>query len=86
MGGTAFLPETVKMYDQGWEKGMIRGRREGKREGKREGIALGERRGILATAWRMKLGGLDAAQIAAFTGLSLAEVEELRGDEAEDPA
>ncbi|MBQ7263886.1 MAG: hypothetical protein IJR14_09240, partial [Synergistaceae bacterium] len=55
MGGTAFLPETVKLYDKGWEKGMIRGRREGKREGKREGIALGRKEGILATARRMKL-------------------------------
>ena len=80
MGGTPFVPETVKLYDKGWEKGMIRGRR--------EGIALGRKDGrkeaLYATAWRMKDRGLDAAQIADLTGLSLAEVEELRGDEVKD--
>ena len=78
MGGTPFMPETVKMYDKAWEKG------------KREGIALGRKDGrkeaLFATAWRMKLGGLDDAQIAGPTGLSLAEIEALRGDETEDPA
>ena len=93
MGGTPFVPETVKLYDKGWRTGKREGKREGIALGRSEGIALGEkrgialgeRRGILATAWRMKLGGLDAPQIAAFTGLSVAEVEALRGDEAQDP-
>ena len=50
----------------------------------REGIALGEARGeakgIASTARRMLVRGVPLEQVVDFTGLSLGEVEALRGE------
>ena len=50
----------------------------------REGIALGEARGeakgIASTARRMLVRGVPLEQVVDFTGLSLSEVEALRGE------
>ena len=51
----------------------------GKREGKREGIAEGKRENMLATAKRMLKDGILALKdVARYTGLSLAQVTQLK--------
>ena len=68
-------------------EGIAEGKREGKREGiaegKREGIAEGKREGkrenMLATAKRMLKDGILALKdVARYTGLSLAQVTQLK--------
>ena len=52
---------------------------ESKAEGKREGIAEGKRENMLATAKRMlKSGMLALKDVARYTGLSLAQVTQLK--------
>ena len=73
MGGTAFVPETVEMYDKGWRTG----KREGIALGTERGIAEGRREGLIVAARRMKAMGLTPEQIAQATDLSPAAIEEL---------
>ena len=54
--------------------------RKGIEKGRIEGIQLGEARGIAATARRMLVRGVPLEQVVDFTGLSLGEVEALRGE------
>ncbi len=52
---------------------------EGKREGIAEGIAEGKRENMLATAKRMLKDGILALKdVARYTGLSLAQVTQLK--------
>ena len=60
-------------FAEGKEQGLAEGRAEGKAEGRAEGI----RERDLEIASKMKARGMAAAEIADFTGLSLAVVEEL---------
>ena len=64
-------------------EGIAEGKREGIAEGKREGIAEGKREGkrenMLATAKRMLKDGILALKdVARYTGLSLAQVTQLK--------
>ena len=59
-------------------------RAEGEAEGEARGLARGEARGeakgIASTARRMLVRGVPLEQVVDFTGLSLGEVEALRGE------
>ena len=56
---------------------------ESKAEGKREGIAEGKRENMLATAKRMLKDGILALKdVARYTGLSLAQVTQLKASMA----
>ena len=60
-------------------EGIAEGKREGIAEGKREGIAEGKRENMLATAKRMLKDGILALKdVARYTGLSLAQVTQLK--------
>ena len=68
---------------RGKREGIAEGKREGIAEGKREGIAEGKREGkrenMLATAKRMLKDGILALKdVARYTGLSLAQVTQLK--------
>ena len=68
---------------EGKREGIAEGKREGIAEGKREGIAEGKREGkrenMLATAKRMLKDGILALKdVARYTGLSLAQVTQLK--------
>jgi predicted transposase/invertase (TIGR01784 family) len=52
--------------------------REGRMEGIKEGIREGEKAKALETARKMLADGLELAMIIKYTGLSLAEVENLQ--------
>ena len=51
-----------------------------RRAARAEGIAEGEAKGIAATARRMLVRGVPLEQVVDFTGLSLEQVEALRGE------
>ncbi len=64
---------------EGKREGIAEGKREGIAEGKREGIAEGKRENMLATAKRMLKDGILALKdVARYTGLSLAQVTQLK--------
>ena len=61
------------------ERREARGKREGKREGIAEGKREGKRENMLATAKRMLKDGILALKdVARYTGLSLAQVTQLK--------
>ena len=64
---------------EGEARGKAEGIAEGEAKGKAEGIAEGEAKGITSTARRMLARGVSPEQVADFTGLSLDEVEALKG-------
>ncbi|MEM7496120.1 MAG: PD-(D/E)XK nuclease family transposase, partial [Myxococcota bacterium] len=59
-------------------KGLEEGERKGREEGREEGLAEGERRKALAILRNLLRSGMDAAAIAAATGLSPSEIERLK--------
>jgi predicted transposase YdaD len=67
MGIEEFLLDNAKK--EGLKIGLEKGREEGREEGRGEGIR--------ETALKMKKSGLDISTIAAITGLSLYDIEEL---------
>jgi hypothetical protein len=60
-------------YEVGREEGFNRGQKEGFGRGKKEGFG----RGQAEVARKMKAAGKDAAEIEAFTDLSLEDLEKL---------
>ena len=71
--------------EEGEKKGLSKGRIEGRAEGKAEGIAEGLAQGLAEgkelerreIAKKLLAAGMDAAAVAAVTGLELAVVETL---------
>ena len=61
---------------EGVAKGRAEGMAEGRAEGMAEGMAEGARAKALDIARRLTAGGMSAADAAALTGLSAADVEE----------
>ena len=68
----------IESFREGEAKGIALGRTEGIAVGRTEGIAVGEARGIASVAKRLLTKGLPVDEVAAYTGLSIAEIEELR--------
>ena len=66
---------------EGREKGLAEGREKGLAEGREKGLAEGRAEGIentkRDTARRMKADGMPTELIAKYTGLSVAEIEQL---------
>lgn len=69
--------EKAKGRAEGLVKGRAEGLVEGRAEGRAEGLAEGERNGALKFARYMRQEGKRPEEIAAATGLSLAEIENL---------
>ena len=69
--------EAGRMYVSIMER---KGIEKGIQLGEARGIQLGEARGVAATARRMLVRGVPLEQVVDFTGLSLDEVEALRGE------
>ena len=68
-----------KAVEEFAERRAAESKAEGKAEGKREGIAEGKRENMLATAKRMLKDGILALKdVARYTGLSLAQVTQLK--------
>jgi len=69
------LAERIKQWPERWEeKGRLEGRQEGRQEGQLEAKQQTARNLI-------KLGVLSDEQIAEATGLTMAEVDTLRGED-----
>lgn len=64
-------------YEEGKMKGKIEGKMEGKIEGKKEGKIEGKKEGKLEMALQLKKLGVPIEQIAAASGLSINELENL---------
>jgi predicted transposase/invertase (TIGR01784 family) len=64
---------------EGQIEGRELGRVEGRAEGLVEGVAQGRKEAALAIAYQL-LDVLDSAQIAQKTGLTIADIEQLRGE------
>jgi predicted transposase/invertase (TIGR01784 family) len=72
-----------KAVEEFAERRAAESKAEGKAEGKREGIAEGKRENMLATAKRMLKDGILALKdVARYTGLSLAQVTQLKASMA----
>ena len=89
MGGQVLQYQAKTAYLQGIEEGKLAGIAEGEARGKRAGIAEGElkgkregkREGVIATARQLlSMRVLTLQQIAQATGLSIPEIEALRGE------
>ena len=72
--------ESIKVYRDNLatisfaeNKGLKRGRE----EGLKEGIEKGKKEGILSVARNLRSGGMSVEAIAAATGLSIEEIEQL---------
>lgn len=72
--------ESIKVYRDNLatisfaeNKGLKRGRE----EGLKEGIEKGRKEGILSVARNLRSGGMSVEAIAAVTGLSIEEIEQL---------
>ena len=72
--------ESIKVYRDNLatisfaeNKGLKRGRE----EGLKEGIEKGRKEGILSVARNLRSGGMSVEAIAAATGLSIEEIEQL---------
>jgi predicted transposase/invertase (TIGR01784 family) len=63
---------------EGRAEGRVEGRAEGRVEGRVEGRAEGKTEGILDVARKMKAGNIPYADIAEFTGLTVAEIAKLQ--------
>ena len=61
------------LYD---ERVFIKGKQEGKEEGKQEGRQEGEKAKAIEMAYKLIKRGLNIADMAEDTGLSVAEIEE----------
>ena len=70
---TNLMAATAAAREEGWTEGIVLGRKEGREEGRTEG----REEALLATALRMRAGGLSDAQIAEFTGLSVSELKDI---------
>ncbi len=75
----ALLKATLEAREQGLEEGREQGLEEGLEEGREQGLEEGKRVEKLAIA-RQLLSQLDNATIAQVTGLSIDDVQNLRGD------
>lgn len=73
-----FLHDNRNAILKAKQDGLKEGRQEGRQEGLREGEQLGEKRKALEIA-RQLLDVLDVETISQKTGLSVAEIEQLRG-------
>ena len=62
-------------------EGVIEGRREGRSEGRREGRSEGRSEGRKEVAYALKKMKTSVEQIAAATGLSTAEVDDITVDD-----
>ena len=76
MGGTPFVPETVKLYDKGWRTGKREGKREGIALGRTEGIALGRDEGIALGRMNMLFSLVDDGLIPIETASMKADMTE----------
>ena len=72
--------ESIKVYRDNLatisfaeNKGLKRGRE----EGLKEGIEKGKKEGILSVARNLRSGGMSVEAIAAATGLSIEEIEQM---------
>ena len=75
----ASLESLEQGREQGREQGIEEGREQGIEEGREQGIEEGKREEKLAIA-RQLLSQLDNATIAQVTGLTVEDVQNLRGD------
>jgi predicted transposase YdaD len=64
---------------EGRKEGLREGRKEGLREGRKEGLQEGEQKKALEFALKLRKRGVAVEQIAEDTGLTLKQIEELRG-------
>ena len=64
--------------ESGLEMGLAQGLERGRTEGKAEGISVGEKRKAFDIAKKLLASGVDEKIIAESTGLSLAQIEELK--------
>ena len=76
--------ESIKVYRDNLatisfaeNKGLKRGREEGLKEGIEKGLKKGRKEGILSVARNLRSGGMSVEAIAAATGLSIEEIEQL---------
>ena len=76
--------ESIKVYRDNLatisfaeNKGLKRGREEGLKEGIEKGLKEGRKEGILSVARNLRSGGMSVEAIAAVTGLSIEEIEQL---------
>ena len=80
--------ESIKVYrdnlatisfakNQGKEEGLKEGSEKGLKEGRKEGRKVGRKEGILSVARNLRSGGMSVEAIAAVTGLSIEEIEQL---------
>ena len=76
--------ESIKVYRDNLatisfaeNKGLKRGREEGLKEGIEKGLKEGRKEGILSVARNLRSGGMSVEAIAAATGLSIEEIEQL---------
>lgn len=75
----ASLEETYHVRLRGAEhKGKIEGKAEGLAEGITKGLAEGEYKKAIKVAKTLKADGLSIEQIAKYTQLSIAEIEQLQ--------
>ena len=67
--------------EEGKKQGMEEGKKQGLEEGKKQGLEEGKKQGLeegkKEIARNMKQSGMDSKQIAAFTGLTTDEIENL---------
>ncbi|MCE7986334.1 MAG: Rpn family recombination-promoting nuclease/putative transposase [Caldilinea sp. CFX5] len=70
--------EIVSARQKGWEEGMEKGKEEGREEGREEGLSEGRRLQTEALARTMAERGLAIALIAEMTGLTEAQIKQLR--------
>ncbi|MDW8289070.1 MAG: hypothetical protein RMJ89_13435, partial [Flammeovirgaceae bacterium] len=71
--------EKMKAEQIGFQKGLQEGIKEGIEKGKQEGIKEGIEKNKLETALKAIQKGLSNEVISELTGLSIEEIEQLRG-------
>jgi predicted transposase YdaD len=64
---------------EGRKEGLQEGRKEGLQEGRKEGLQEGEQKKAVEFALKLRKRGVAVEQIAEDTGLTLKQIEELRG-------
>lgn len=83
----AMLSETVIEWTKQWkEEGLAAGRAEGLAAGKAEGRAEGRREAVEEVTRKLLAHGMPIEEVAAITGLSVAEIEQLKPHLVSEPA
>ena len=72
-----FLPLPVNIISFDKNQGKEEGLKEGIENGQNEGRKEGRKEGILSVARNLRSGGMSVEAIAAATGLSIEEIEQL---------